>query len=107
MLAAEDPELADGLLLLSYPLHPPKKPDQLRTAHFSKLRIPATFVHGDADPFGTIREMTAATAELSGPHRLVVIAGAGHDLKRGKFDLQANVIEPFESLLASAGAEKG
>ena len=37
MLASEEPELADGLLLLSYPLHPPRKPNQLRTGHFPKL----------------------------------------------------------------------
>ncbi len=51
MLEAEDPELAQRLLLLSYPLHPPRKPEQLRTAHFPNLRTPALFVHGDADPF--------------------------------------------------------
>src|SRR5271169_5504212 len=41
MLAAEDPAIAHGLLLLSYPLHPPGKPQQLRTAHFPKLQTPA------------------------------------------------------------------
>src|SRR6266478_2202291 len=44
MLAAEDPAVARALLLLSYPLHPPEKPHQLRTAHLPKLRIPALFV---------------------------------------------------------------
>ena len=34
MVAAEDSGVADGLLLLSYPLHPPGKPAQLRTEHF-------------------------------------------------------------------------
>ena len=47
ILASEDKSVADHLLLLSYPLHPPAKPEQLRTAHFPKLKIPAcTFVHG-------------------------------------------------------------
>ena len=54
MLAADEPELAAGLLLFSYPLHPPGKPDRLRTEHFPRLRVPAVFVQGTADPFGSI-----------------------------------------------------
>jgi len=46
MLAAEDPNVVDALLLLSYPLHPPNRPMQMRTAHFAKLKIPVLFVHG-------------------------------------------------------------
>ena len=48
MAAAERPELADGLVLLSYPLHPPGKPEQTRTAFFPEWRTPALFVHGSA-----------------------------------------------------------
>ena len=55
MIAAERPGLADGLLLLSYPLHPPRKPEQPRTAFFPEWRTPALFVHGTRDPFGTPR----------------------------------------------------
>ena len=54
------PDLADGLLLLSYPLHPPNKPEQMRTAFFRELRTPALFVHGTQDPFGTIEELRVA-----------------------------------------------
>jgi len=80
MLAAEEPELAAGLLLLSYPLHPPRRPADLRTAHFPKLATPAIFVHGTRDPFGSIDEMRGALAMVAGPYELVVIEGAGHDL---------------------------
>jgi len=80
MLAAEDPDLAAGLLLLSYPLHPPRRPADLRTAHFPKLSTPALFVHGTRDPFGSIDEMRAALALIAGPHEIVAIEGAGHDL---------------------------
>lgn len=81
LLAAEDPALADGLLLLAYPLHPPRRPDQLRTAHFPKLRTPALFVHGTRDPFGSIDEMRAALALIPAPVELLAIEGAGHDLR--------------------------
>lgn len=86
MLCAEEPDVAQGLLLLSYPLHPPGKPNQLRTEHLAKLRIPAVFVHGTADPFGSIAEMQQALAMIPAPTELIVIEGAGHDLKRGRFD---------------------
>src|SRR6516162_4552016 len=52
ILVAEEPELVEGLLLLSYPLHPPRKPAELRTSHFSKLGRACFFVHGTRDPFG-------------------------------------------------------
>ncbi len=84
MLCAEDPKIAYGLLLLSYPLHPPRKPEQLRTQHFPSLRTPALFVHGTRDPFGSISELEAAISLIPGETRIVAIEGAGHDLKRGK-----------------------
>src|SRR5258708_28104409 len=88
MLAADEPGIADALLLFSYPLHPPAKPEQLRTQHFPRLRTPAVFVHGTTDGFGSIDEMTAALALIPAPTELLPIAGAGHDLKRGKIDFQ-------------------
>lgn len=87
MLAADEPALADALLLLSYPLHPPAKPTQLRTEHFPRLRLGAVFVHGTTDPFGSIDEMQAAVSLIPAHAELLPIAGAGHDLKRGRFDL--------------------
>ena len=78
MLAAEEPDVAAALVLLSYPLHPPDKPAQLRTAHFPQLRTPALFIHGDRDPFGTIDEMTAAIAAIPARTQLVVAAKKGH-----------------------------
>ncbi len=81
MLAASDPEAAQGLLLLSYPLHPPNRPEQLRTAHFPQLAVPAVFVHGARDPFGTMEEMRLALGLIPAPVTLVEIERAGHDLK--------------------------
>jgi len=78
MVAAEDPGACDGLLLLSYPLHPPGKPAQLRTEHFPKLRVPAVFVHGTRDPFGTVEELRNAIKLIPAAARLQVVDGAGH-----------------------------
>lgn len=97
MLEAEVPGTAGGLLLFSYPLHPPGKPTQLRTAHFPSLRTKAIFVHGTKDPFGSIEEMESALLLIPVPATLVRIEGAGHDLKRGKFEL-----DPIVQLAISA-----
>jgi predicted alpha/beta-hydrolase family hydrolase len=81
MIAAERPDLADGLLLLSYPLHPPRKPDQPRTGFFPEWRTPALFVHGTRDPFGSIEELRSAIGRIPARVDLLVVEGAGHDLK--------------------------
>lgn len=80
MLVASEPGLADALLLLSYPLHPPKSPKQLRTAHFRELRTPAFFVHGTRDGFGAIDEMKAALGLIPARTELLPVESAGHEL---------------------------
>lgn len=84
MLAAADPDEVTGLLLLSYPLHPPRQPSQLRTAHFPSLRTPALFVHGTRDPFGSLEEMTTAMKLIPARTSLLPMDGAGHDLLGGR-----------------------
>lgn len=86
MLAAEDAGVADALLLLSYPLHPPRKPDELRTGHFPLLHTPAVFVHGSSDAFGSPAELEAAVLHIPASAKLVIVPGAGHDLKGGRID---------------------
>jgi predicted alpha/beta-hydrolase family hydrolase len=80
MAAAEHAELASALLLFSYPLHPPRKRDQLRTGFFPDLRTPALFIHGTRDPFGSIEELRAAIAAIPARTDLLAIEGAGHEL---------------------------
>jgi predicted alpha/beta-hydrolase family hydrolase len=87
LLAAQEPGLVEALLLFSYPLHPPGKPAQLRTEHFPRIRVPVVFVHGTADPFGSLRELEDSISAIPAPVKLLPITGAGHDLKRGLFDL--------------------
>jgi uncharacterized protein len=81
MLASEAPDVTPALLLLSYPLHPPAKPDRPRTAHFPDLRTPALFVHGARDPFGSPDEMRAALKLIPGRTDLYIVEGAAHELK--------------------------
>lgn len=98
ILAAETAGLAGRLLLLSYPLHPPGKPAQLRTAHFSMLQTPALFVHGSRDPFGTFDELKNAMALIPAPVQLLEIKGAGHDLGRNHAAVAARIVPAFLGL---------
>ncbi len=100
MAAAEHTELADALLLLSYPLHPPNQPERKRTSFFPELRAPSLFVHGTADPFGAIEELREAITLIPARTDLLIVEGAGHDLKRSA-DLKLAIPERFRALLGS------
>src|SRR5260370_36298962 len=80
MLCADEPDLARGLLLLSYPLHAPGKPEQLRTQHFFHLQTPALFVEGTRDPFGSLQEIGQALRLIPATTKMLAVEGAGHDL---------------------------
>jgi predicted alpha/beta-hydrolase family hydrolase len=80
MLCAEEPGVAHGLLLMSYPLHPPRKTEQLRTQHFPQLQTPALFIHGTRDPFASSEEIHKALELIPAATKLFEIEGAGHDL---------------------------
>ena len=101
MLCAVEPKVANGLLLTSYPLHPPGKPAQLRVQHFPDLRTPTLFVEGTRDPFGTIEEIEKALKLIPASTKLVPVEGVGHDLgfsgKKKIGDLAGRVVEEFLS----------
>lgn len=102
MLSAAEPQAASGLLLLSYPLHPPGKPAQLRTKHLPDLKVPVLFVHGTKDPFGTIAEIEAARKLVPAPTQLLPVPDAGHSLltKRNQQELVAAVTGAFLELIS-------
>ncbi len=99
MLAAEQPGLVSRLLLLSYPLHPPQRPTDLRTAHFPHLQTPALFVHGTRDGFGSIEEMQSALQQIPAQCELLTVKGAGHELlSKGKREAEAaRIAQAFTS----------
>jgi predicted alpha/beta-hydrolase family hydrolase len=79
-LSADESDLVAGLLLLSYPLHPPRKPEQQRTQHLPDLRTPTLFISGTRDPFGSIAELEQALKMIPAKTKLLPLDGAGHDL---------------------------
>jgi uncharacterized protein len=106
MLAASQPGLVDRLLLLSYPLHPPQRPSELRTEHFPRLQTPTMFVHGTRDGFGSIEELVAALTLVPARTELLPVAGAGHELvtKRNREDVSKRVVEAFRLFTYDAEA---
>jgi uncharacterized protein len=99
MLVAESKRVVHGLLLLSYPLHPPGKPERARTAHLSAIGVPTFFVHGTRDPFGTIEEIEAARSNVGAPAMVLRVPGAGHGLPAGDTALLDEIVTGFFHLV--------
>ena len=98
MTAAGQSNLADALLLFSYPLYPPGRPEKKRTDFFGDLRIPVLFVHGTRDAFGSPEELREATAAIPARTDVLVVEGAGHDLKRAD-GLTGEILERLAALI--------
>jgi predicted alpha/beta-hydrolase family hydrolase len=106
MLCAEEPDLIAGLLLLSYPLHPPRRPEQQRTQHLPDLRTTSLFVSGTRDPFGSIAELERALKMIPAKTKLIPVEGAGHDLgfkgKARSETLARTVVPEFQAFMSGS-----
>lgn len=84
---------AGGLVLISYPLHPPGRPDKQRGEHFPSIRVPCLFVSGTRDAFGSPAEFEAATAQIPAPVTHRWIEGKDHSLRGADQAVVAHVME--------------
>ncbi|MGH9095341.1 MAG: alpha/beta hydrolase family protein [Acidimicrobiales bacterium] len=91
---------AAGLILISYPLHPPGRPDRMRTEHLPALVVPCLFVSGTRDAFGTPDELEEATAAIPGPVIHHWIEGGDHGLRRSDAEVAGAVVRWVETRLA-------
>ena len=89
---------AAGLVLLSYPLHPPGKPERLRVEHFIGMDVPTLFVNGDRDAFGTPEEFAAHLGAIAGEVTVHWLEGQGHNPKPR---VDAEIVAAVDSFLAS------
>ena len=92
-MAVADGMAVDALTLFSYPLHPPGKPERLRTEHFGAITVPTVFTHGSSDPFGGIGELEQAAALINGPVEIVEVTGARHDLGSKVLDVPRMAVD--------------
>ena len=101
-VAAAGQEGIAGLVFLGYPLHPPGRPDKLRSKHLPDIRAPMLFVQGSRDAFGTPEELRPVIRGLKAPADLCVIEGGDHSWKVPKsagrsqvevFDVALDAIE--------------
>lgn len=97
-IAAADGLSVKGLVLISYPLHPPAKPENLRTEHLSRITVPTLFVHGTNDPFGSPIEMRRHVRKIKGDVTLRFVDRGRHDLK-GSDALIAETVGEWLSIL--------
>lgn len=84
---------AAALVLLSYPLHPPGRPDKLRVEHLPQLDVPVLAVSGTKDPFGSPAELESHLAAVAGEVTFVWVDGAGHEWKRRDEEVAAVVAD--------------
>ncbi len=104
MAVAENPEQGPaGLLLLSYPLHPPGRPEKARTAHLPDITVPTVLVHGKRDPFASPEELAEAAELIAGPTSIVEVAAA-HDLAPAKSGAPAKAADAIVALLDQLNA---
>ncbi len=82
MAVAEGLEAA-ALVLVSYPLHPPGKPDRLRTEHFPALQVPCLFVSGRRDAFATTDELEREATAIPEDVTLSFVDG-DHSLRKSE-----------------------
>ena len=104
-----DPLAASGLVLISYPLHPPGRPDKLRVEHFPRIAVPCLFVHGTRDAFGTPDELTEWTATIPGPVEHVWIERGTHELRGADAQVAAAVVRWSKAnrVFTAAQAKRG
>jgi len=83
-VAAREELVVRGLVFLGYPLHPPKQPQKLRSAHLPHVGVPMLFVQGTRDEFGGPDELAPILRECTPAPRLYAVDGADHSFKVGK-----------------------
>ena len=104
LLAAQ--ELVAGLVLLSYPLHRPGKPDDQRVEHWPLIACPVLLISGEADPFARLGQLRTAVGLLSGAE-LITYPGVRHGVGGARLVDTTDHIARFVARLSQAGARDG
>jgi len=87
----EDPLVVAGLVLVSYPLHPPKKPDTLRIEHLPRVSVATLCISGTKDNFGTPQELEDAFAVVPGAVTWSWVDNGRHELAKANDDVAQRI----------------
>jgi predicted alpha/beta-hydrolase family hydrolase len=90
-MAVADGLAVAGLVLVAYPLHPPKHPDRLRVEHLPRLAVASLWISGTRDEFGAPDELAEAHALPSVAPDVAWVDGARHALT-GRNDEVAAIV---------------
>lgn len=94
----DDALVVKGLVVISYPLHPPAKPETLRTEHLPRITVPTLVLSGTKDTFGSPKELRSALRKIKADVTFHFVEGKGHDLKGCDDDI-ARVVAEWSSTL--------
>jgi predicted alpha/beta-hydrolase family hydrolase len=95
-VAAKTSDGIAGLVFLGYPLHPPGRPEQLRSKHLPQILAPMLFVQGAKDAFGTPEELRPILRTVKAPAELRVVEGGDHSFKVAKsFGTSQDKVDAF------------
>jgi predicted alpha/beta-hydrolase family hydrolase len=88
-----------GLILFSFPCHPPGQPDRTgpRVAHFPRITCPVLLLSGEADPFARLELLRGAVDALPNA-TLVTYPRLGHTLRPVLDDVLDRVRQFVEGL---------
>jgi hypothetical protein len=106
-MAVADGLPAAGLVLISYPLHPPGRPDRLRTEHLARLAVPCLVISGTRDPFGSPDELETAFRLVPGPVEHLWVEGGRHELKGADAEIAATVARWITTVPGSTAGRAG
>jgi predicted alpha/beta-hydrolase family hydrolase len=93
-----DPLDVAALVLMSYPLHPPKKPENLRTEHLPRINVPTLCISGTKDNFGSPEELESAFSVVPAHVQWHWVHNGRHELAKADAEIAATVLRFIQTV---------
>ena len=93
-----DPLDVAALVLMSYPLHPPKKPENLRTEHLPRINVPTLCISGTKDNFGSPEELESAFSVVPAAVQWHWVHNGRHELAKADAEIAATVLQFIQTV---------
>jgi predicted alpha/beta-hydrolase family hydrolase len=93
-----DPLDVAALVLMSYPLHPPKKPENLRTEHLPRINVPTLCISGTKDNFGSPEELESSFSVVPAAVQWHWVQDGRHELAKADAEIAATVLQFIQTV---------